>query len=287
MQARQAARAAPAHEARTAWKHVTRLRKQEQRAWHHTLVCKASHANWGAKRALDSAHGWVGNITSWTAAPGKRTWRPKPGRTRAPSRSAVLNWFAQLLLLRGRNKPLVVLRRVVRHAKDWRVPTWLGLLEAREVKWGLVGEHPTGKWSAAGLPTQPHPVRKGGRRTLRQLSTVHGHSDMTPGGHSRERSFMYTAESTCKLPWPRMTNRPHRRSNSRRRPAQPKPTTATGCNTPIRNRWTASNSTDGEEPQHKTGLGGFEGRQRSAGHPHPQPRGAPAPVGGSHPDGHV
>ena len=188
MQARQAARAAPAHEARTAWKHVTRLRKQEQRAWHHTLVCKASHANWGAKRALDSAHGWVGNITSWTAAPGKRTWRPKPGRTRAPSRSAVLNWFAQLLLLRGRNKPLVVLRRVVRHAKDWRVPTWLGLLEAREVKWGPVGEHPTGKWSAAGLPTQPHPVRKGGRRTLRQLSTVHGHSYMTPGGHSHVHS---------------------------------------------------------------------------------------------------
>ena len=57
--------------------------------------------------------------------------------------SAVLKWFAQLLLLRGGNQIqkdspcqwagtgkqapelLVVLRRVVRHAKEWGVPTWL------------------------------------------------------------------------------------------------------------------------------------------------------------------
>ena len=64
--------------------------------------------------------------------------------------SAVLKWFAQLLLLRGgrriehdapqqwaatgKQAPelLVVLRRVVRHAKEWGVPTWLVKLDIRK-----------------------------------------------------------------------------------------------------------------------------------------------------------
>ena len=58
--ARQAARRAPAHEARAVWKLVAKKRKQEQRVWHHALVFQASHANWGAKRALDSHSARVG-----------------------------------------------------------------------------------------------------------------------------------------------------------------------------------------------------------------------------------
>ena len=64
--------------------------------------------------------------------------------------SAILKWFAQLLLLRGggrlmdhaplqwagRGKQapelLVVLRRVVRHAKEWGVPTWIVKLDVRK-----------------------------------------------------------------------------------------------------------------------------------------------------------
>ena len=64
--------------------------------------------------------------------------------------SAILKWFSQLLLLRGggriykdaphqwaaRGKQapelLVVLRRVVRHAKEWGVPTWIVKLDIRK-----------------------------------------------------------------------------------------------------------------------------------------------------------
>ena len=64
--------------------------------------------------------------------------------------SAVLKWFSQLLLLRGGNQIqdgaplqwaargkqapelLVVLRRVVRHAKEWGVPTWIVKLDVRK-----------------------------------------------------------------------------------------------------------------------------------------------------------
>ena len=45
--------------------------------------------------------------------------------------STTLKWFAQLLLLRGGDR-VVVLRRVIRHAKDWGVPTWIVKLDVRK-----------------------------------------------------------------------------------------------------------------------------------------------------------
>ena len=80
--------------------------------------------------------------------------------------SAVLKWFSQLLLLRGgrhieRDAPyqwaatgkqapelLVVLRRVVRHAKEWGVPTWLIKLDIRKA-FDSVWQESTGDMVAA------------------------------------------------------------------------------------------------------------------------------------------
>ena len=97
--------------------------------------------------------------------------------------SAVLKWFAQLLLLRGgrrlqtdapyqwaglgKQAPelLVVLRRVVRHAKEWGIPTWLIKLDVRKafdsvwqesmgdmVAQRIGGLRPGGGGTAGGLP---------------------------------------------------------------------------------------------------------------------------------------
>ena len=97
--------------------------------------------------------------------------------------SAILKWFAQLLLLRGgariqRDAPcqwagsgkqapelLVVLRRVVRHAKEWGVPTWIVKLDIRKafdsvwqesmgdmVAARVGGLRPGGGGSAGGMP---------------------------------------------------------------------------------------------------------------------------------------
>ncbi|CAE7382151.1 unnamed protein product, partial [Symbiodinium sp. CCMP2592] len=260
---RRQARGAPAHQAREAWKAVTRLRQQEVRAWHKHLVNKASQANWRAKRAFDmtqartgwhhhlvDAEGWqeklVGHFASiFAKAPAERTarniadtrraltllckhtpWRPftgedlrfatrtwKRGKAAGPDSithellwlllqepqwewrilhmmndflykgaipesvlrgvtvllpktiadpvswgdtrpitlsSSLLKWFSQLLLLRGgrritegaplqwgcRGKQapelLVVLKRVIRHAKDWGIPTWIVKLDVRK-----------------------------------------------------------------------------------------------------------------------------------------------------------
>ncbi|CAE7361641.1 unnamed protein product [Symbiodinium sp. CCMP2592] len=212
---RRQARGAPQHLSREAWEKVARVRQQEQRAWHQALVNKASHANWRAKRALEThtaRRGWQHQLTDdpewrhklrghfasiFAKAPAQRTaqrlaetrgaltklckhtpWRPftrwdlelatrtwKKGKAAGPDAitheilwllmqeqawgdrilymmndflykgsipeedGAPLQWGA-----RGKQAPelLVVLRRVIRHAKDWNIPTWIVKLDVRK-----------------------------------------------------------------------------------------------------------------------------------------------------------
>ena len=49
----QRAHAAPPRDARAAWKALSRLRKQEFRAWQNTLVTRASQIDWYAYRSLN------------------------------------------------------------------------------------------------------------------------------------------------------------------------------------------------------------------------------------------
>ncbi|CAE7319888.1 unnamed protein product [Symbiodinium sp. CCMP2456] len=51
-QARRTAHQAPPHEARQAWKAVSRMRKQEMRVWHDGMVREASKLDWQAYRTL-------------------------------------------------------------------------------------------------------------------------------------------------------------------------------------------------------------------------------------------
>ena len=58
--------------ARTAWKAISRARKQEQRAWQQANVLRASQMDWRAKRTLDHhTAGRDGSTVSWTTATGR------------------------------------------------------------------------------------------------------------------------------------------------------------------------------------------------------------------------
>ena len=82
--ARREAHQAPVQEARALWKQVSKLRKQEFRAWHGGLVKAASQAHWArgpTERSTSTMREWDGNMGS----PMTRSGKASCGGTFAPS----------------------------------------------------------------------------------------------------------------------------------------------------------------------------------------------------------